>query len=415
VAAQLDLGPPTTTPIEAQGVATGLFSRSEIPPEGVAAQITIGQPGAANCLTEIIGARENGETAVPTQPKLTIDAVILGGISFCWEGFNPGEDVNFELTRPDGTTITEIAKAFGNTDYGGSSIGPRLMPGDPLDGYTLTATQDDVTVQLDFSVELRSAPKILVLDKPVARGGTIQVALAGFQPDQAILLHLYRHRGCFTDYSDPCLDYISQLPPVHTDERGEAMYILDVDIDAPIDFYGIYNEAIDSHNQVDIGYFSLIPVVVHADSFPLRLDDQNWAGGYGGADDPKTYAGRTATWIYGTSTEYDTMTTAFNIPMLPEGVATLTIMGMDSEDRAKTSIDIYLNGRSIYTGPNPLPDDNLPLETGTWSTYSWTFDADLLWAGTNTLTISNLDTGAFSQSPWFMLDYAEITLDAGAN
>ena len=27
---------------------------------------------------------------------------------------------------------------------------------------------------------------------------------------------------------------------------------------------------------------------------------------------------------------------------------------------------------------NPLPDDDQPLETGTWDRHSWTFDATLL-------------------------------------
>ena len=58
--------------------------------------------------------------------------------------------------------------------------------------------------------------------------------------------------------------------------------------------------------------------------------------------------------------------------------------------------------------PNPLPDDDQPLETGTWATYSWSFDGALLRRGRNEISISNLETGAFSLPPFFMLDYAEL-------
>jgi hypothetical protein len=138
------------------------------------------------------------------------------------------------------------------------------------------------------------------------------------------------------------------------------------------------------------------------------LDDEVWQGGYrrpnGGS-----YGGRTATWIYGTSTDYSTMRAVFEAPAQPRGVVTLSIEGMDSEDRLKTTISIRINDAEIYRGPNPLPDDDHPLETGTWATYIWSFDAALLRPGRNEISISNLDTGAFSLPPFFMLDYATVS------
>ena len=82
---------------------------------------------------------------------------------------------------------------------------------------------------------------------------------------------------------------------------------------------------------------------------------------------------------------------------------------MDSEGRTKTPIQILVNGAEIYNGPNPLPDDDQPLESGTWASQSWTFDAALLRPGQNEIAIRNLAEGAFSRPPFFMLDYAEIT------
>jgi hypothetical protein len=81
---------------------------------------------------------------------------------------------------------------------------------------------------------------------------------------------------------------------------------------------------------------------------------------------------------------------------------------MDSEGAGKTLIRIRVNGVEIYNGPNPLPDDDQPLESGTWATYTWSFDAALLHAGRNEIEIGNLEKGAFSLPPFFMLDYADL-------
>jgi tRNA A-37 threonylcarbamoyl transferase component Bud32 len=139
----------------------------------------------------------------------------------------------------------------------------------------------------------------------------------------------------------------------------------------------------------------------------IRFEDTDWLGGYrrpGGL----TYGGRTATWVYGTTTEYNTMRVAFNLVAQPAGPASLTVEGMDSEGRAKTPIRIMVNGSEIYNDLNPLPDDDQPLETGTWASYTWQFDAALLRPGRNEISISNLAEGAFSRPPFFMLDYADL-------
>jgi hypothetical protein len=84
---------------------------------------------------------------------------------------------------------------------------------------------------------------------------------------------------------------------------------------------------------------------------------------------------------------------------------------MDSEGRAKTEILVTVNGAEVYRGPNPLPDDDIPLETGTWAAHSWPFDASLLRAGQNEVSITNLSRGAFSRPPFFALDYAVVELE----
>jgi hypothetical protein len=160
---------------------------------------------------------------------------------------------------------------------------------------------------------------------------------------------------------------------------------------------------------------SAVPVVLttpqvarDGDTVTIVLEDTDWQGGFrrpGG----QPYGGRTATWIYGSSTEYSVMQARFESANRFAGTVTLTIEGMDSEGRTKTPIQIVVNGTEIYNGPNPLPDDDQPLETGTWASQSWTFDASLLRPGQNQVSFSNLAEGAFSRPPFFMLDYAELT------
>jgi hypothetical protein len=105
------------------------------------------------------------------------------------------------------------------------------------------------------------------------------------------------------------------------------------------------------------------------------------------------------------------MQTTFSLDGAPSGLARLTVEGMDSENPAKTTISIAVNGQEIFRGRNPLPDDDQPLETGTWDSYTWQFDAALLHPGQNTIVIQNLDQGAFSLPPFMMLDYADLSVE----
>lgn len=153
------------------------------------------------------------------------------------------------------------------------------------------------------------------------------------------------------------------------------------------------------------------PLIGSAQGTTIRLDDADWTGGYRLAGE-SVYGGRSATWIYGTSTNFSTMQASFEVEGRPFGTAELSIEGMDSEGPAKTPIEISVNGKPIFSGDNPLPDDDFVLDTGTWQTASWSFQGDLLRSGPNTITIRNLAPGQFSRPPFFMLDYAELSYES---
>lgn len=151
------------------------------------------------------------------------------------------------------------------------------------------------------------------------------------------------------------------------------------------------------------------PIVVNGPA--VRLEDTAWQGGF---RQGRGYGGRSATWIYGTATNYTSMQSVIVLDTPPSGTATLSIEGMDSEDRVKTPIRITINGREIFNGPNPLPNDDLPLATGTWATHAFPFDAAVLQPGRNVIRISNLAAGNFGLPPFFMLDYAVLSLPVAA-
>ncbi|MDQ3703956.1 MAG: protein kinase [Chloroflexota bacterium] len=153
------------------------------------------------------------------------------------------------------------------------------------------------------------------------------------------------------------------------------------------------------------------PTAVPVDSGgSVALEDRDFIGGYFRSDG--LYHGVTATWVYGQATEFSTMTALFNIDSAPQGQATLTIVGLDSEDPVKTPISIVVNGVEIFVGGNPLPNDFTtgPQGAGNWGAAQWVIPAGVLQAGTNTLSITNLTPGGtINAPPFFMLDTATIT------
>ena len=104
------------------------------------------------------------------------------------------------------------------------------------------------------------------------------------------------------------------------------------------------------------------------------------------------------------------MSASFDVPALAPGQATLTIMGMDSEDAAKTPMRVVVNDTVIFEGANPLPNDDIPLQSGRWDNLNLPFDTAILQAGANTVTITNLASGGVNAPPFIAVDYAIVQL-----
>ncbi len=138
----------------------------------------------------------------------------------------------------------------------------------------------------------------------------------------------------------------------------------------------------------------------------VALEDVAFSGGYR-YPPSSIYEGHTAVWVYGQGTGFASMSAPFKIGGQPSGIAALGIMGMDSEDRAKTPMRVLINGQPIFNGPDLLPNDN-GTATGNWGNATWTFDAGLLHPGDNTLTIENLSPSSNLGIPFVMVDTARL-------
>ena len=153
-----------------------------------------------------------------------------------------------------------------------------------------------------------------------------------------------------------------------------------------------------------------VPVLGGALGTTVELDNTYWTGGSAGPQG-RRYAGRTATFIYGTGTPNSTAQTTFTVAGQPYGPAELSIEGLDAPGADKTPIRITLNEHEIFSGPNPLPDDELRPNSAPWESYTWTFDAALLRQGQNTLTLANVAAGTVGAPPFVLLDHAALTYE----
>ncbi len=106
----------------------------------------------------------------------------------------------------------------------------------------------------------------------------------------------------------------------------------------------------------------------------LRLEDTDFSGGWRNRG-ASIYGGRTATWVYGQGSGYDTMRASFQASTSPGATAVLRITGMDSEDRAKTPMRVTINGTCCSKEITPCRTTIFRSTSGRWDELVLRFDA----------------------------------------
>jgi hypothetical protein len=119
--------------------------------------------------------------------------------------------------------------------------------------------------------------------------------------------------------------------------------------------------------------------------------------------------------VYGARTPYAAMSASFELPAAPGGAARLVVVGLDSEDEAKTPISVSVNGVELFTGPAPFENDTTSQDfvnaPAPWSEEAWGIPPEALRAGTNTVEIRSLaDSGNVGVPPFFAVDAARVEL-----
>jgi hypothetical protein len=138
-----------------------------------------------------------------------------------------------------------------------------------------------------------------------------------------------------------------------------------------------------------------------------KLEEDRFEGGWLPAEG---YAGRGARLLYSAPARRARVSAEFEATGVPVGDelgnAGVGFVGLDAPGEGRATLRVEINGKKVYEGPNPLPDEQ---SGGEWGQASFTFPATYLRPGNNTLTVSNLGPGGeFREPPWVALDYAIV-------
>jgi hypothetical protein len=161
----------------------------EAPPPGVAEQVSYfeigdgGCPGAVAPSVRFLGGFPiEGETEI-AYPALRI----------CPVGFSAQRPIDVIVRRPDAREIRRTVPAGRNQVRWVSWL---PLPGDPLGRYTVAAGQGPKESASSFTVHAASRPRLVAVEgaahRPVAPGGSVHIAFAGFRRRAAVTLNVYR-------------------------------------------------------------------------------------------------------------------------------------------------------------------------------------------------------------------------------
>jgi hypothetical protein len=137
----------------------------------------------------------------------------------------------------------------------------------------------------------------------------------------------------------------------------------------------------------------------------LLVEVDAFVGGRG----PEMYSheceARRAVWIYGTNTKNPSMHADFMLDATLATGAKLIITGQDDDKPGVVEIEISINGKPVFSGPNGCVQNG-------WSAREIPLKPGVCKVGKNTLTIRTLKPSAQRDKGWFMLSECKLMFGA---
>ena len=117
--------------------------------------------------------------------------------------------------------------------------------------------------------------------------------------------------------------------------------------------------------------------------------------------------------LYGAGSSYNVGILTFEATDLPTGQITLVLTGIDDELETHSTIQVLLNGRTLYSGTSgfanrPATASSEPDGTIAWDQMRLIVPKGTLQSGTNTLVIRNVSTGAEIAPPYILINNLEF-------
>lgn len=216
--------PVPTEPAEALAVGSLLTPRGSVP-LGVEAEIALpGTGGVPGCI-RMPRPELPPRIDVPRSPIHTGQRTWL-----CFsEGVLPDVPVDVQIDWPDGQV--ERYTLAPDAPIGLTWI---ALPGEPLGDYRVSFVQGERSASASFTVQAPASPTLLIEPESAPLGSTFSIVLAGFPPDYAVSIHVYEWRtDCAGFQGGECNRYVTTLPPILTDDKGEAVFALPTTPDDP--------------------------------------------------------------------------------------------------------------------------------------------------------------------------------------
>lgn len=158
-------------------------------------------------------------------------------------------------------------------------------------------------------------------------------------------------------------------------------------------------------------------VVASGGTIGVTLENFNptlLAGAYQPWDDQRRDGTQVA--LYGAGSGYNVGILTFEVTFTPSGQLTLVLSGLDDEREAHSTIQVLLNGTTLYAGasgfsnrpsPGSVAGGDLP-----WSQLRLVIPQDVLRLGTNSLVLRNTTPGEGLTAPYVLIHDLQIVGEA---